>query len=249
MNFVSTEDFNLIPFALPNIEKNRTSFDAYVTELQDEQLRKVFGTYFYDTMQAALDALPEEWETLTAYLTDVQVVYGNNIYKALIDIPATNTVPPDNDGINWVGVEEDNRWLLLKNGAPYTYYDRPYKWEGMTKAVKGLVYAYWIRDKYNDTLTESGNVEAKLENGTPISLAQRQVRGFNKFVDLIAGENVYRCYPYYNTGKDNLFGYLWSNEEMFADLFASELELPWLSLRNYLGMQFQVPQKWNSFNL
>ncbi len=248
MNFVSTTDFDVIPFSLPNIDKSKSLFDKYVTALQDEELRKVFGTYFYDTMQSALDAMPE-WKTKTAYAVNDIVSYGNNVFKALQIVLVTNVTPPV-DGAIWELTETDNRWLLLKNGATYTYYDRPYKWEGMNKAVKGLVYAYWIRDKHNDTLTEVGNVQSKVENGELISMAQRQVRGFNKFVDILCGdENVAHyiyCYPWLR--QNSLIGYLWVNSDSFADLFNIG-GIVWGDLQEYLISQFKSPKKWNTFNI
>lgn len=248
MNFVGTEDFDIVPFALPNIAKSKSVFDKYVTQIQNEHLRKLFGTYFFDTMTIALDALPE-FKTLTAYATGVQIAYLNNVFKASVDIPDTNTDVPVN-GATWELIEENNRWLLLKNGTSYTYYDRPYKWLGMKEAVKGLIYAYCARDKYADTLTELGNAKSKSQNAVMAEIAQRQVRGYNRFVDLILGiqEHGYqhRHLSEYCYIENSLIGYLWSNNELYADLFVDK---PWSDLRSYLSQEFTEPKRWNTFNI
>lgn len=251
MNFVTTEDFNIVPFAFPEIAKSKAAFDKYVTTLQEKELREVFGSYFYDTFTEALDALPPVYVTKTAYAIGDQVVYGNDVFEALAIVPITNVDVPV-DGAVWSLIEADNRWLLLKNGAKYTYYDKPYKWKGMQETIKGLVYAYWPRDKYNDTLTTVGNAQSAAENSIIVAMAQRQVRAFNQYVEYLSGSN-YRPFDSYNylytncdTFHNTMYGYLWSNEEAFADLFVDQY---WTGLRNYLTSEFKAPRKWNIFNL
>lgn len=256
MNFVSTDDFDVIPFALPNISASKSAFDKYVTQLQNNELRKIFGTYFYDAFQTALDALPPLYVTKTAYAINDQVVYGNSIFKALQAVLITNVIPPVAGAI-WELVEEDNRWLLLKNGDTYTYYNRPYVWKGMKESCKGLVYAYWVRDKYADTLTTIGNAKPKSENANMSEMAQRQVRGFNCFVNLFVGNcdmsynGHYSFYwPYLCAYReDSLIGYLWDKQDNFSDLFDTSLNLPWGDLQIYLSQMFRAPKRWNTFGL
>jgi hypothetical protein len=62
--FVSAEDFNLIPWNLPNLDQVENSFPDFIDEQEQVILKQVLGRVFYEALAAAevMEATPERWQ-------------------------------------------------------------------------------------------------------------------------------------------------------------------------------------------
>lgn len=201
---------------------------------------KLFGYEFWTAFKDGLNALPSAWAVATAYGIGAEVVYGNDIWQSLVN-PNTGNVPVA--GMNWALVEANNRWLLLKNGAAYTYRDINYKWVGMEKLCKPMIYSLWLRDGVDNVVTGAGNVKANAENATVVSPNLRIVNAWNQYDNLAVGP--WATVPYRIAWIDSLFGYLLANSTTFDDVAPAA----YVDFLAYLNNGFRAPGRQNVFDL
>ncbi len=237
MNLVTASDFDIPPYAIPNLDKVANTFPAFVAEQQEEILLEVLGSNLYTAFSEGLDALPGEWigTNGTGYSIDDLVVYGNDIWKSLADTNLNNT--PE-EGVNWTISEDGNRWLLLKNGNTYTYNDKVYRFKGFTKIMKPFIYSKWVEFTF-DALTGVGVNISTTENSQPISPATRIIRAWSDFVRNIGGG----CEQ-----QDTLYGYL-INTNLAEGTFDDTFEDSFDGFQDYLNYWFRNPGLRNLFDL
>lgn len=246
--FVTAEDFDLQPYNIPNLDKVEDNFASFIDREEEKRLRKLFGNMFYDAFVAGLAALPPQWEqTITpdGYDLNDLVVNGSNIYKSL----TADNVALTSDVASWE-VQAANRWLLLREGGAYLYYNRPQKWYGMKRLVTPLIYAMWVRYDVH-RLTGMGVVASmKSENANTVGVAQTIVQAYNEYSDFAVGDcyvsdflfPVRRLWPEL---ENSLFGYLYINSADFDDVVASAFS----DFKSYLIYSFIHPGKMNAFGL
>lgn len=222
MSFVTASDFNLIPYNIPNLTGNN-SFSPFVVREEADVLKKLLGLLLYNAFIEGLAALPNVWAT-GSYDTGDEVTYGNNVYTSAIDGNAST--PGANS--DWTLTEEDNRWLMLKNGTTYTYNSKSYEWKGMVAMLTPYIYGRWTTDYTVDTHTENAIITVGNENGTPVSAADRIVEAFAEFSE-IAGS----CYNY----GGNLYGFIYTSEDLYLDAVESEFA----TISSYLYENFSNP--------
>src|SRR6478609_4962137 len=193
MNFVVAADFDLVPYSIPNLNSldNGETIDAFVQQTQDEELELLLGNYFYTTMQEAMDALPDKWDSTVATVIGQQYRYLNDIWQALT--VSSDVVP--SEGAYYTIVEQNNRWLRLLNGEQYIVDKRKKVWKGLTVLVKPLVFSRWLTNR-SDVVVEIGDVLPEHENSQSISPAPRIVDGYNAYAK-IAGDK--HCIHHKNT--------------------------------------------------
>lgn len=207
--FVTADDFNLIPYNIPNLQQVANTFPLYVEAKERVILVKLLGLQLYTDFVAGLNALPPQWQAAPAkYDIDEQVVYGASIWKSLIDDNRSEPV----EGTDWTKVE-DNKWLTLKLGTTYGINSVASVWVGMKRMLVPYIYSVWLRDTF-DSHSGVGIVEAKAENSAVKSPAIRIVRAFNEFA-MIAGTS------------DNAFDYdAYDNDTLAAFINASNTLTP-----------------------
>lgn len=54
-NFVSITDFDIAPYAIPNLGESQEQFDLYVADQQEDVLRQLLGNALYDAFKDGLD--------------------------------------------------------------------------------------------------------------------------------------------------------------------------------------------------
>lgn len=243
--FVTAQDFELMPYVLPNLATvdsvepnvmtdNSETFTRFVVATEDEFLPKILGSFFYDTMRAQLAILPA-WDETVPTVVNNWYSYGVDVWKALT--VQTGTAPEE--GVNWELLEEGNRWLELKNGVTYTANKRKRKWEGMKNLVRPLVYSQWVRSRAT-YLAENGMDLANSENSTSQNPGEEIANSWNRYAELVG----YYCHStfYSNT----LFTYLDYFSEEFDDLFTDD---DYGTMKKYLHEEFQSAGHQNVFDL
>jgi hypothetical protein len=205
MEILTTEDFNQIPYNVPNAQAQapeggtlpNVQFQNYIDKKVRRILVRLLGQTRYESFIAGLDALPPEWvgTNTPGYAIDDLVFYNYHVWQSLVD-NNLNVVPAE--GISWTMVEDD-RWLMLYNGVGnYNYYSVDNTWVGMKNLLVPYVYAYWTRDTMRDH-TKSGMAQRNQENATIVSSAPSISFAYNEF-STIAGDRFHK----YNS----LYGYL-----------------------------------------
>jgi hypothetical protein len=234
MRFISTEDFDLQPYDLPAKTLSGTNFQEWVEREEEKVLRGILGDLLYEAFIAALDELPEEWEASPIqYDIDAEVIFGNNVWKSLV---AMNEAEPA-EGASWELIDENNRWLLLKNGTRYTGADgvRTYKWKGMSDMLVPYMYAMWLNTPGVSTAT-GGKTTPKQENGEYVFPSSDICREFNNYSAIVGGP----C-----DKKDTLYGYLYYSADLFLDAVVAEYS----TIVRYLFERFEAPGEMNPWNL
>lgn len=243
--FTTIEDYNAIPYNLTNLkgaESLEAEFNQFITDNEENTLRKLFGSLFWNAFKAGVKALPGTFATETAYLTGVSVTYGASIFTALVDVPDTNIVAPV-DGVTWA-IQPVNRWLVLREGATYTYNYKEFNWVGMRALCVALIYSLWV-ESVTDNPSGAGIVTLDTENASVTSPAIRIARGVNLFAQLAGGDRMGNCRWYYV--DDTLYGYLYTNSATFDDLVAG---IPiYSNFMVYLAQEFCNPGGRNIFDL
>ncbi len=234
--FVTAADFNIPPYDIPGLTGGvGTTFDAFVAQEERKYLLEVFGDNLYNAFINGLNALPGEWVSTVATVIGKQYVYGNDVWEALT--VQTGTAPVA--GADWTLIEEDNRWLLLKNGDYYMIYGRRYYWDGMVNAMKALIYSRWVELIASRSLTSNGFVIPAMENNIRINPNQYICRSWNDWSDRIGDE----CHP-----CNTLYGYLhFTNqaEGTFDDTFDETFQ----SFDDYLSREFGAQGRKNVFDI
>ena len=234
--FVSAEDFDLVPYNIPDLEDSN-SFAPYVAKKEKDILsKKLLGRSLYNSFVSGIGILPAEWDDATTYAIDAQVVSGNDVLKSLQN-GNTNHSAID-DGVWWEYVEQGNKWLLLKNGDTYLYQNKMYEWVGMKELLIPVVFAYWMRDNF-DTYTQTGVSTGKSENADKELINRRVIEANNDYAT-IAG--------YRRSRIDTLYGYLY-NKGSEGTTFDNTFDISFTSFRSYFDYVFKAPKKMNLFGL
>lgn len=233
--FVTSSDFNVPPYKLPSgSTAEEETFDAFIDQEERKYLLEVLGDNLYTAFIDGLEALPGAWSSTVATVIGTQYVYGNDIWEALT--VQTGTAPVA--GSDWTLIEEDNRWLLLKNGNYYMMDGKRYYWDGMVNALKALIFANWV--EYNSSaLTSNGLVIPKHENNIPVDPGQIICRAWNDWAKRVGGP----CEKY-----NTLYGYLYYtnlSEGTFDDTFDETFN----DFNDYLNYEFGSQGYRNIFDI
>lgn len=231
--FITDQNFNLYPWMIPGLSKV-PSFQSWVDQEEERYLLEVLGDNLYDAFVSGLNALPLAWVSTVATVINQQYVYGNDVWKALT---VTTGVSPT-EGADWTIVEEDNRWLLLKNGNTYLMNGKNYKWVGMVEALKPLIYSLWIR--YGAVqLTSNGFVVPVSENSGRYNPNELIGQSWNQWSRYVGGS----CKT-----VNTLYGYLYFtnfNSSTFDDTF----DETFTSFVDYLNYEFTEQGNQNFLDL
>ena len=180
--FLTADDFNLIPYAIPNLSLVSNSFQDYVDDCERVTLKKLLGVELYYEFIEALENMPDEWDATITYGIGTRVVYGYDIWESNADsvgeIPAV--------GGAWTLIEEDNKWLMLRDGGTFTWRetccqgDYATEWLGVADMLKPYVFYSWLRDTW-DNHSGIGVVVSNAENAEKIAPARRLVDAYTAF--------------------------------------------------------------------
>lgn len=244
--FVTASDFDRLPFNLTGLDQLTVGvFDDFVLYNEEERLRELLGNKFYDAFVAGLALLPAVYDVGVTYNLNDLVVSGSNIYKSLQGANTGNAVT---NGV-WWAVQPANRWLRLREGDTYQYYNRPQKWYGMNRLVVPMIYSLWTKYTY-DSQTAAGIVVSKNENSNTVTPAVRIARAWNKYARLCAGDwpqVIDWRYMIWPELENSLFGYLYMTADVWDDLFVGDVGFG--SMRAYLAYSFAYPSKTNVFGI
>lgn len=235
--FVIAGDFDLQPYNLPNLDQVESNFQSFIDEREEYELSKAFGVTLWEALKAGMNALPADWAAETAFVIGNLTVYGNKIYKALVD--NTNIVPTS-DPVTWEE-QPDDRWLLLREGGTYKLENdnTTFKWIGMKQLVKPMIYSLWLRYDVDNQVTGIGNVKGKAENSTVVSPNVRICDAWNAYA-----YNVLNATCWIRPTLGDLYGYLVANESAFLS------DVPdYTSMEEYLFEQTITPKRQNPFGL
>lgn len=230
--FAAVQDFDRLPFNLSGLDDLSSGvFDSFVNYHEEERLRKLLGSLFYNLLVTGFQGLPAVYQSGLTYPIDELVIYVSedkaDIYKAL---ESTTELPTD--ATKWEK-QPLNRWARLVYGDTYLYDDRLKKWYGMNRMVVPLIYSLWTKYTY-DNQTASGVIVAAKENSSVISPNQRIIRGWNKYSEL-AGSH---C-----DVENTLYGFLYYSEYFNADVASHN------DMSSYLSYEFNSPGYMNNFGL
>ena len=234
---IVADDFNIVPYALPNLDQNPNGFLNFVNANVEEQLREMLGDFFYDAMTAALALIPDWVQKVTpnGYAVGAQVAFGNDVWQSL----TADNVAVVVEGANWHKIETNNRWMLLKNGTDYSYANYPYKWVGMHAMLVPMVYALYTTAMVKQQ-TQLGVVIPSSENSEVVSSGDNIVRGWNKYSLFAIGRLKISGI------SSGLYGYLYYSGTTFNDLFAAN---QYGTMQAYLANEFCPPTPQNVFDL
>lgn len=227
--FVISSNFETPPYNIPNLDKVVNTFSDYVDQLEEEALLRLLGRQLYKSFIDGLADLPgidDEYSDSEEYADGDQVFSGADVWESLVD---DNIGQPLVEGANWTLVEEDNKWLKLRDGAEYDYGSKTWKWNGLVKLLIPFIYSRWVTDNA-DSISGSGAVVVPSnENSTLISPSMRIVRAHNDYaekVGVVRGRSYYRnmyesgrsynfsdCYSY----EDTLYGFLVANTDDYEE--------------------------------
>jgi len=233
--FVTAQDFNVLPYRLPSLATGAAEeFQNFIDAEEEMYLREVLGDNLYDAFISGLNGLPGLWVSTVATVINQQYVYGNDVWKALT--VQTGTVPVE--GSDWELIEANNRWLLLKNGSTYLANGKYYRWYGMVKTLKALIYSRWT--EYNVfQQTVNGTVTPKTENNIPFDPGTLICRAWNDWSEKVGGV----C-----NQVNTLYGYLYYTNfasGTFDDTFDSTFQ----DFNDYLAYEFGEQPKRNTFGI
>lgn len=233
--FVTASDFNIPPIDIPGLDKVPTLFQAFVDQEEDKYLHEVLGDSLYEAFVDGLESLPDEYSLTVPTVIGTQYVYGNDVWEAL----TVTTGAAPSVGIDWKLIEEDNRWLLVKNGDSYEYAGKPFKWRGIKAAVKPLVYANWVEYGFAK-LTQNGFVVPKMENNLISDPGQYICRQWNEWCKQIGGP----CQQ-----MNSLYGYLQATELSNPGTFDDTFDDTFTGFVDYLNYVFVEQETRNIFGI
>lgn len=212
--FVTSADFTLEPYSIPNKGRLGTSLTKKIEQLEEELLTWLLGLELYEEMVEAYEALPNAYSSTTALNANDEVVYGNSVFKAVQNLASPVPVPDAGDVANWELVEETNKWLELVNGGKYRLPSdlKLYKWKGFKELLKPYVYAIYVKENF-DSFTGMATTEPQTENSIPVTSAQRFMNAWNEANRLAGGGST--VYYLDNT----LYGFIHTRNEEAADTY------------------------------
>lgn len=234
--FVTASNFNIPPYQIPSLTAGEgTTFAVFVTQEEEKYLKEVLGLDLYTAFISGLADLPANYSLTAATIISTRYVYGNDIWEALT---ATTGVAP-NEGTDWTLIEENNRWLLLKNGSSYLFNGKKYSWVGMTAALTPLIYSQWVEFGVA-TLTKNGFVTPLTENNQQASASVYICRSWNEWSYSIGGP----CEQ-----KNSLYGYLYNTELSSPGTFDDTFDDTFTGFVDYLNYEFKQQGLRNTFGL
>lgn len=225
--FVAASDFDLHPYMIPSLGKI-PSFQDWVDQEEERYLKEVLG---YDLYTAFVGGLPQEYSPTVETVIGELYAYGNNVWEALV---ATTGVTPV-EGVNWTLDEENNRWLLLKNGGRYLLNGKYYDYVGIKETVKPLIYSLWVENGAIQ-LTANGFVVPNSENSSKANPGQKICNSWNEWARYVGSE----CEQY-----DTLYGYLYGKRDDFEDV----PDPTFSDFTNYLVYEFTPQERKNAFGI
>jgi len=234
--FVTYADYEVAPLNLQGLDKVNNSFADFVTEQEEDNLKKLFGVRLWTAFKAGIAALPAAWAVATAYIIGNTVTHSNKVWIALQD---STGVVPGTDPLTWEDTE--NKWIALKVGAEYTYNDIRYEWVGMNKMVRPMIYSLWMRHVVSDQVSSIGTVKGKSENADMTTSNVRMNRAWNSYNALAAGG----FKPPFAGVVNSLYGYLLTNASEFDSDVAPEYD----EFTQYLSNEFTTPGRQSIFDV
>lgn len=176
-----------------------------------------------------LPNLAEEEETFILFLTEQEEIALKNVLGGLLYSKFAADMLLDAEA-------QAQRFKDIRDGVVYTHNNVKYRWDGVVKALKPLVYFLWTTENI-DSNSGLGIVEADSENSKVVSPAGRLSRAYNDYSRRIG--NASKC-------NDSLFGYLWNSGDTYLEDIA---EYDYTSIKTYLLDYFKNPGKINQFGL
>lgn len=231
--FVTSSDFNILPYRLASMTTGMAEEFALFIEAEEEMyLKEVLGDNLYD---AFTSGLPEyTYSATVATVIGRQYAYGNDVWEAVTI--TTGTLPIA--GSDWTLIETGNRWLLLKNGNTYLINDKRYRWVGMVKALKALIWSRWIEYTVSNH-TVNGMVTAKTENNIPSDPGTLICRAWNDWCEKVGSS----CNPY-----DSLWGYL-NYTNLSSGVFDDTFDETFDTFVDYLAYEYTPQETRNTFGI
>jgi hypothetical protein len=211
-----------------------TLFTAFVDQEEEKYLREVLGDSLYEAFIAGLGEFIEYNSTVPTVI-NTEYSFGNDVWQALT--VTTGSTP--SVGTDWTLIEENNRWLLLKNGNSYHFNGKTWRWRGMNAAIKPLVYAEWVEFGINN-LTVNGFVSPKMENNYNVDSSPYICRQWNEWAKMIGGP----C-----NRKNSLYGYLRAVDLSSPGTFDDTFDDSFTGFVDYLNFEFVVQQPRNTFGI
>ena len=246
--FITQNDFDLIPFNLIGLPDDGT-FNDFVAEQEEGHMRLLLGNLLYDALVLGVATLPAKYDPSEEYAIADEVTFGSKIWVSIVNANMGNEPV---EGAYWTVVVNASRtrWLVMIDGANYTYEDKAYKWFGMVRMVKPLIYALWLEFSTSNA-NSSGKSQPAIENANLVNSAPDICRGWNKFVDYASGRPWPKNWAWDGISRadsdemmDSLYGYLFSVSTLFADI-----DLDGDTLEDYLPVYFNIPKRNNVFGI
>lgn len=175
--FVEITDFDALEYSIPKVNDYGSSINAFIEKMEEKRLRELIGNDLYDLFIEGLEDLPGEYSATVATVINQQYCYGLDIWKALT--VTTGTLPVE--GSDWELVEEDNQWLVLRDGITFEVNGKKHVWAGMNNMLVPIVYAE-ILEATQRKNTGIGLTTSKAENAIIIESVHDIVRGNNDYV-------------------------------------------------------------------
>lgn len=225
--FVTSANFNLLPYNLQNVEGN-ADFALFITQEEQRILIETFGRWFYDAFILGVEALPDAWDDATEYDEDDEVSYNGKVWISLTDVNLDNA--PE-EGVFWTEVTEKTRWLFLRDGGYYEASNgKQQYWEGMALALTPAIYYAWLAARINQVNSDDSVVMVELENGSNTSPRLALQNAYNDHTQKFACLRDY----FYNSG------------DTFDDVIVGS---GYSDFQNYLVEAMEWPETINEFDI
>jgi hypothetical protein len=251
--FVTPQDFLDQPYNLPKMNDAdvQSVFQRYINKKEATELRRVLGSDFYEAFAAAMNALPALWVKTTNYIIGNQVLYGYDVFIALVN--NANVLPVD--GATWQ-LQPRTKWQKLWAGESYANADGvKQNWAGMSELMKPFIYAFWLRDYITTSVQDSGVIQQTTENAAGYSSSPRFSEAFMNYSRMVGKRKTFLGAQDRSTigligsqDRNTLYEYLFAKAADFNDVVAAITSLNGDFL-NYLSLYFQNPGIVNEFDL
>jgi len=97
--------------------------------------------------------------------------------EALFEDPNADPLVPIDE------VDIDQKWKDLRDGAEYTYTEKPYRWLGVEEAMKPFIFQQWESDHYK-RLSSQGRSRSRKENADVVDPSDNITSAYSDFVKL-----------------------------------------------------------------
>lgn len=231
--FVTSSDFNILNYQLASMSTGEAQeFQQFIDQQEEKYLKQVLGSNLYDAFTSGLPTYT--YSATVATVIGRQYAYGNDVWEAVTVTTGTSPVA----GSDWTLIEEDNRWLLLKNGNTYSISGKKYIWVGMVETLKALIFSKWIRYTYKKH-TGNGFVVPKIENNYSVNPSQDICDAWNEWSKCVGGQ----FHPY-----NSLYGYIYYtnlDSGTFDDTFDETFD----TFIDYLAFEFTPQETINIYGI